>query len=66
MDSRNERPPKNTGKSKIMTVLPLLLLLISIPLSLVLWLGNMAFSIYWRSESGKYVLVITMNNNKLY
>ncbi|XP_054287384.1 transmembrane protein 19-like [Macrosteles quadrilineatus] len=42
---------ENRGKSKFMIALPLLLLLVSIPLSLTLWLGNMAFSAFWESES---------------
>lgn len=49
MGSEEEIPTK----SKFMTALPLLLLLVSIPLSLTLWLGNMAFSAFWESDSGK-------------
>uniref|UniRef100_A0A1B6MIJ3 Transmembrane protein 19 n=1 Tax=Graphocephala atropunctata TaxID=36148 RepID=A0A1B6MIJ3_9HEMI len=38
-------------RSMAMTALPLVLLLISIPLSLVLWLGNMAFTAFWQGEN---------------
>uniref|UniRef100_A0A1B6FGK0 Transmembrane protein 19 n=1 Tax=Cuerna arida TaxID=1464854 RepID=A0A1B6FGK0_9HEMI len=38
-------------RSKIMTALPLVLLLISIPLSLILWLGNMAFTAFWQGDN---------------
>lgn len=55
-----ESKERSSNKSKLMVLLPLLLLLISIPLSLVLWLGNKAFSTFWDGESGEFERICKM------
>uniref|UniRef100_A0A1B6DT90 Transmembrane protein 19 n=1 Tax=Clastoptera arizonana TaxID=38151 RepID=A0A1B6DT90_9HEMI len=52
MKKENHEPQQPKEKrSKLMMALPILLILVAVPLSMLLWIGNLAFTKFWIGEN---------------
>lgn len=58
---QQSKQPKEK-KSKLMTLLPIVLILVAIPLSMLLWVGNVAFTVFWTGQSGKLMVYLVYCN----